>query len=86
MITGTKTRWRQINSVVCKGSIPDLTLFNFFGDLDNGAEGTLSNFANDTKLGGMADMSDGCTAPPLGSKEPHEVQQGEMESLISVEE
>lgn len=46
----------------------------------------LSNFANDTKLGGMAYMSDGCTAPPLGSKEPHEVQQGEMESLTSVEE
>lgn len=81
MITSTKTRWKQISSVVCEGSIPDPTLFNFFGDLDNGPKGTLSNFANDTKLGGMADTSDGCTAPPLGSEKPHEVQQGEMESL-----
>lgn len=81
MITSTKTRRRQISSVVCEGSIPDPTLFNFFGDLDNGAKGTLSNFANDTKLGEMGDTSDGCTAAPLGSKETHGVQQGEMESL-----
>lgn len=34
----------------------------------------------------MADTSDGCTAPLLGSEEPHEVQQREMGNLASVEE
>ncbi|KAK4823674.1 hypothetical protein QYF61_005645 [Mycteria americana] len=31
-------------------------LFNVINDLDNGAECTLSNFADDTKMGGVADM------------------------------
>lgn len=32
-----------------------ITLLNILNDLDDGAEFTLSYFANDTKLGGVAD-------------------------------
>ena len=59
VIGGAKASWRPVTSGVPYGLILGLILFNLFiNDRDNRAEHTLSKFANDINLGGVADMPD----------------------------
>ena len=61
LISSAESNWKPVASGVPQELVVGPILFNFFiKKLSEGIESSLSKFADDTKLGGLANMSEGC--------------------------
>jgi len=63
VVSGAESSWKPEVSSAPWRLVQDPVLFNIFiNDLDEGIESTFSKFADDIKLGGVADTAEGCAA------------------------